>query len=97
MKTIQVKVRTILTLKKILGKGEIEIILPKGSNLKQLLDSMIKNYGEELESQLFNTDGTILPHIRLMINGQDIAFLNKMETVLEDGDEILILPPVAGG
>jgi molybdopterin converting factor small subunit len=32
-----------------------------------------------------------------MVNGQDIAFLNRLETVLKEGDEILILPPVGGG
>jgi len=31
-----------------------------------------------------------------MVNWQDIAFLDKMETELQEGDEILILPPVAG-
>ena len=97
MQTIQIQVRTILTLKKILGKGEIEMTIPSRSNLKDVLESMVKTYGEELKSNLFNSDGNILLHIRLMINGQDIAFLNKMKTVLEDGDEILILPPVAGG
>jgi molybdopterin converting factor small subunit len=33
-----------------------------------------------------------------MVNGRDLEFLeNKIETVLQEGDEILILPPVAGG
>jgi molybdopterin converting factor small subunit len=32
-----------------------------------------------------------------MVNGRDIGFLKGMETVLQNGDEILILPPVAGG
>jgi molybdopterin converting factor small subunit len=32
-----------------------------------------------------------------MINGQSIEFLNGMDTVLQDGDEFLMLPLVAGG
>jgi len=32
-----------------------------------------------------------------MINGQDIGFLDGMETVLQDGDEILIIALVGGG
>jgi len=32
-----------------------------------------------------------------MVNVRDIAFLDKMETELQEGDELLILPPVAGG
>ena len=78
-------------------KGKIVITIPIGSNLQDLLDSMVDTYGEELKNHLFDSGGKILPHIRPMINGQDIAFLNRMETVLEDGNEILILPPAAGG
>jgi molybdopterin converting factor small subunit len=32
-----------------------------------------------------------------MVNGRDITFLNGLKTILKDGDEILIIPPVAGG
>ncbi len=95
---IAVKVRTILTLKKILGKGEVEISVPDKSTLGELLAMMVDRWGEELGSHLFEPKSTnILPHIRLMVNGRDIAFLNRIETVLENGDEVLILPPVSGG
>jgi molybdopterin converting factor small subunit len=32
-----------------------------------------------------------------MVNGQTIQFLHGMEKVLEDGDEVLLLPFAAGG
>jgi molybdopterin converting factor small subunit len=32
-----------------------------------------------------------------MVNGRDIAFLNGMETLLQEGDEFQMLPLVAGG
>jgi molybdopterin synthase sulfur carrier subunit len=91
-------VRTILDLKRILGQREVEISLPNKSTLQQLLATMVDTWGDELRSNLFEPNTTTpLPHIRLMVNGQDITFLNGMETVLEDGDEILMLPPVGGG
>ena len=95
---ITLKVRTILDFKKILGKREVEISIPEKSTLQELLLKMVGTWGDELRSRLFEPNSTSpLPHIRLMVNGQDIAFLNGMETVLEEGDEILILPPVGGG
>jgi molybdopterin synthase sulfur carrier subunit len=95
---ITLKIRTILDIKKILGKREVEIAVPKESTLQALLVTMVDTWGEELRSRLFEPNSASpLPHIRLMVNGQDIAFLNGMETVLQDGDEILILPPVGGG
>ena len=54
--------------------------------------------GDEPASCLFEPKSmTLLSYIRLMINGQDIAFLKGLETALHEGDEILILPPVSGG
>jgi molybdopterin synthase sulfur carrier subunit len=95
---ITVKIQTILNLKRILGKREAKISVPKKSTLKALLVTMVDTWGDELASHLFEPNTTTpLTHIRLMVNGQDIAFLNGMETVLQDGDEILILPPVGGG
>lgn len=95
---ITLKIQTILDLKRILGKREVEISVPNESTLQALLVSMVDTWGDELASHLFEPHTTTpLPHIRLMVNGQDIAFLNGMETVLQDGDEILILPPVGGG
>ena len=59
---------------------------------------MGETYGEPLTTQLFDSSGNLFPYIRLMVNGRDIAFLkNKMETPLQEGDEILVLPPVGGG
>lgn len=95
---IRVKIRTILDIKRILGQREVEISVPDNSTLQELLITMVDTWGEELRSQLFEPKTTSpLSHIRLMVNGQDIAFLNRMETMLEDGDEVLILPPVGGG
>lgn len=95
---ITVKVRTILDLKKIIGSGEVVLSVPEQSTLEELLATMTKRWGDELASRLFEPKSTsVLPYIRLMVNGRDIAFLNRMETVLENGDKVLILPPVSGG
>ena len=95
---ITVKVRTILDLKKILGSGEVKLLIPPGSTLKALLGIMVEKWGHELATRICEPDAIVpLPYIRLMVNGRDIAFLNRLETELQEGDEILILPPVSGG
>lgn len=95
---LSVKVRTILTLKTVMGSGEIEFSFPEGSTLGQLIETLVNRYGDDLASQLYVPNSRNLrSYIRLMVNGRDIAFLNGMETVLRNGDEVLILPPVSGG
>jgi len=99
VESIKVKVHTILDIKKIIGKGEIEIPFPKGSSVREVVAELVGTWGEALKSYLLESDNPVKihPYIRLMVNGRDIAFLGGIDTVLEDGDEILILPPVSGG
>jgi molybdopterin synthase sulfur carrier subunit len=95
---INVKVRTILTLKSIMGSGETELSFPEESTLGQLITTLVNKFGDDLASHLYEPNSKNLrSYIRLMVNGQDIAFLKGMETVLRNGDEVLILPPVSGG
>jgi MoaD family protein len=95
---IRVKIRTSLDFKKIFGQGRFEVSTREGGTLRDFLNQLVDEWGDELASKLFDTSGqTVLPHIMLMVNGQNINFLNKMDTVLQNQDEVLILPPVAGG
>jgi molybdopterin synthase sulfur carrier subunit len=98
VESITIKVQTILYLSKIVGAREIEISVPNKCTLQEILENMVDTYGDELASHLFQPKSTTpLPYLRLMVNGQDIAFLDGMNTLLKEGDEILILPPVSGG
>jgi molybdopterin synthase sulfur carrier subunit len=95
---IKIKVYTIMELKTICGQREFEMSIPQGSAVKDLLYSMINKWGDQLATHLYKPGSdSILPHIRLMVNGRSIEFLKGMETVLQDGDEFLMLPLVAGG
>jgi len=87
-----------MELKKILGQREFELSIPPGSTVKDLLSLMINKWGDQLSAHLYKPGSdSILPHIRLMVNGRSIEFLKGMETGLQDGDEFLMLPLVTGG
>ena len=95
---VKVKVHTILTLQEVIGQREAEIDLPQGTILKALLSHMVGAWGERLSQRLFK-EGTeeLLPRIRVMVNGRDMQFVQGLETVLQDGDEVHLFPPVSGG
>ena len=95
---IKVTVHAILHLRSIIGEGDVKVSVPKGNTVRELLAEIVNNRGDKTASSLFDENGSgLLPGIRLLVNGQDIGFLNGMETVLQDGDEIMILPPMVGG
>lgn len=95
---ISITVQTILDLKRILGKREIGLVVPEGSTVQDLLAHMVGKWGQALSSYLFEPEtGRLFSHIQIMVNGRSIGFLNGMETVLREHDDVLILPPAAGG
>lgn len=95
---MRVTINTIYHLKEILGARTVGVDLPEGTKVRGLLSGMIETWGDKLSIHLFKPESDILlPHIRLMVNGQTVEFLNGMDTVLKDGDEVLLLPLAAGG
>jgi molybdopterin synthase sulfur carrier subunit len=95
---ISITIRTIIGLKKILGKEVIEFPIPEGTTVKALVALMVDKWGARLASYFSDAeDDGPLPKIRIAVNGRDIGFLNGMETELQDGDEVLMLPLVGGG
>ncbi len=94
---MRVVVRSILKLKETLG-GDASIECPEGTTIGGLLAHMLETRGEELPPLLLDPETHLpLPHVRIMVNGQAIRFLNGLETLLFEGDEVLLLPLVAGG
>jgi molybdopterin synthase sulfur carrier subunit len=68
----------------------------EGATVAELLDHLDRNY-QGLRSELVNPDGSIRRFINIYRNGEDIRYLDRMNTVLQDGDVVSILPAVAGG
>ena len=48
-----------------------------------------------LKPRIFREDGGVW--VGIFVNGRNIRSIDGMETVLRDGDEIRLMPPIAGG
>ncbi|MFZ9006145.1 MAG: MoaD/ThiS family protein, partial [Nitrosopumilaceae archaeon] len=53
--------------------------------------------GDDFKRRVLEGDGTPRSLINIYINGKNAKFSSGMETPLKDGDEVYILPAVAGG
>jgi len=90
----KVKLRLLATLATAVGRKEVET---EASSLKEALDALTAEYGDRFKTKVFDTAGSPKRQIKIYVNGKDIRFLNQLDTLLKDGDEVLILPAVTGG
>jgi MoaD family protein len=66
-----------------------------GETVGEVLDALYERYGE-LRSRIAE-DGGLRRFVNVYVDGEDIRFLDGLDTPVEDGDEVTILPAVAGG
>lgn len=66
-------------------------------DVRQLLDVLSEQFGESFKQKMLDPTGKPQPFVNIFVNDKDIRHLELLETELRDGDEVLILPAVAGG
>jgi MoaD family protein len=67
-----------------------------GSTVGEALEALYAEHGE-LRSRLADDGGALRRFVNVYLGGEDIRFLDGLDTPLSDGDEVTILPAVAGG
>ena len=50
-----------------------------------------------IKERLVDDNGEVRRFVNVYVNEEDIRFLQNQQTVLKDGDEISIIPAIAGG
>ena len=67
-----------------------------GSTVREVLEGLCDEH-PELRDRLLDDDSDLRRFVNVFLRGEDIRFLAGMETPVSDGDELTILPAVAGG
>jgi molybdopterin synthase sulfur carrier subunit len=75
--------------------GESEVKLEAGT-VSEVLDALFDKF-EELRSRISDESGSLRRFVNVYVAGEDIRFLDGLETPVPDGSELTILPAVAGG
>ncbi len=68
----------------------------EGSSVDEVLRTLAGDY-PVLGKRLFSPEGRLNRFINIYLNDEDIRFLENLETAVCDGDEISIVPAIAGG
>jgi sulfur-carrier protein len=75
--------------------GETEAAVD-GGTVGEALDALFARHGE-LRDRLSDGDGRLRRFVNVYVDGEDIRFGDGLETPVADGQEIQVLPAVAGG
>ncbi len=67
-----------------------------GSTVGEVLKSLTSEYAD-LRRHLYNDEGKLRSFVNVYVNDEDIRYLNKEATPLNDGDTVSIVPSIAGG
>jgi sulfur-carrier protein len=67
-----------------------------GGSIDELIDALETNC-PGIKARICDETGKPRRFLNLYVNSEDIRFLNNTETALNDGDEVSIVPAVAGG
>lgn len=67
-----------------------------GDNLTQIIDSLESQY-PGIRERLCDEAGDLRHFVNIYVNGEDVRFLEGLNTGIKTGDEVSIVPAVAGG
>lgn len=75
------------------GKAEVEV---DGSSVREVFNN-IDSVHKGIREKVFDEAGTIRRFINVFVNGEDVRHLQGPDTSVAPGDELSIVPAIAGG
>jgi molybdopterin synthase sulfur carrier subunit len=91
---MEVHVRIPTPLKKL--AGEREVIKAEGETVGEVLQWLTEAY-PGLKERLRDEQGEVRRFINIYVNDEDIRFHQNLETPVKEGDQVSIIPAIAGG
>ena len=67
-----------------------------GSTVGEALINLVSQH-PDLKRHLYNDDGKLRAFVNVYVNDEDIRFLGGESHPFEDGDEVMLIPSIAGG
>jgi molybdopterin converting factor small subunit len=74
-------------------KGELSL---SGGTVKELLDALIAEY-PDIKPHLLDEAGALRAFINVFVGEENIKGTGGLATVLKDGDQVTLVPAIAGG
>ena len=76
--------------------GGLAVVELDGATIGDVLNSLVAQH-PGLSGQVISQDGELNKFVNIYINDDDVRYLEQLNTPVKSGDEVSILPAVAGG
>jgi molybdopterin synthase sulfur carrier subunit len=73
-----------------------ETVEAAGANIGELIEDLEKSY-PGIKERLCDENGNVRRFVNIFLNDEDIRFLEDQGTAVKAGDEVSIVPAIAGG
>jgi molybdopterin synthase sulfur carrier subunit len=90
------RIRLYATLRQTVGQRDVDIPVEAGDTVRTVLERLLSRY-PDLRPRILDEAGEPQRAVNLFLNGRMIDYLDNLNTPVQDGDELAIFPPVAGG
>jgi sulfur carrier protein ThiS len=77
--------------------GPAALDLPEGTTLADACRRLAAAAAGDVRRHLLTADGTVEPSLLVAVNGIGVPPEDRPRRVLADGDDLLLMPPIAGG
>ncbi len=76
--------------------GGADAVSAEGATVGGLLENLNRQH-PGIKERICDDDGKVRRFVNIYVNGDDIRFLKNLESPVKDGDEVSIVPAIAGG
>ncbi len=73
-----------------------EEVSASGKNVGEVLSDLEKKY-PGIKERICDESGAVRRFVNIFVKDEDIRFLQNLDTPVKDGDELSIVPAIAGG
>lgn len=73
-----------------------EVVEADGATIRELIESLERTY-PGLKDRICDEQDQIRRFVNVFLNDEDVRFLDESETQVKSGDEVSIVPAIAGG
>jgi molybdopterin synthase sulfur carrier subunit len=73
-----------------------ETVGASGTTIGALVDDLDRRH-PGIKERICDEDGRVRRFVNIYVNGDDIRFLSNLDSAVKDGDEVSIVPAIAGG